>query len=63
MMTTGFKDIFGRELCVSMKCEDQINHVDDIEIIEEDGKFFAKPSGLDAEPLEGVYKGLVITSC
>ncbi|CAI8946075.1 Phage protein [Brevibacillus sp. IT-7CA2] len=62
MKTTGYKDVHGQEIRVGMKCIDQINQVDDIEIIEVNGQYFAKPSGLDGELLSDVHKGLVISS-
>ena len=39
---------------------DTINGVLDIHIVEHDGTYFAKPDGLDAEPLETVCGGLVV---
>jgi len=62
MKSTGYTDVNGQEILVGMKCTDQINQVDDIEIIEANGLYFAKPSGLDGEPLSDVHEGLVITS-
>ena len=39
---------------------DTINGVSDIHIVEQDGIYFAKPDGLDAEPLEAVCGGLIV---
>lgn len=39
---------------------DVINKVSNIHIIKQDGNYFAKPDGLDAEPLESVCDGLVV---
>ena len=40
--------------------KDIINNVSDIHIVERNRFYFAKPDGLDAEPLEEVCRGLVI---
>lgn len=40
--------------------KDIINNVSDIHIIERNGFYFAKPEGLDIEPLEEVCSGLVV---
>lgn len=39
---------------------DVVNDVSDIYIIKQNNNYFAKPEGLDAEPLENVCNGLVI---
>lgn len=39
---------------------DVINNVSDIHIVEQDGNYFAKPDGLDAEPLDSVCNSLVV---
>lgn len=39
---------------------DVVNSVSDIHIIEQNGNYFAKPDGLDAEPLESVCDGFVV---
>jgi hypothetical protein len=59
---TGYLDIEGKMLCVGMICVDEANKVADIEIVEEDGVFYASPTGLDAELLSEVHNGLKIRS-
>ena len=39
---------------------DVINNVSDIHIVEQDGNYFVKPDGLDAEPLDSVCNSLVV---
>lgn len=39
--------------------KDVRNKVTDVRIIEIDGNYFAKPDGLDEEPLDSVCNGLV----
>lgn len=60
MKSTGYFDIDGKELLVGTKCKDIIENVDDIEIVEEDGEFYALPEGLDPEPLSRVASDLKI---
>ena len=60
-MKTGYKDIHGFDIKVGSKCIDTKTHEKlVVEIIEEDGKYYAKPEGLDAELIKEVYKGLKV---
>lgn len=54
-----FKDREGRLIDTEKLYMDVRNKVDGIRIIEIDGDYYAKPDGLDEEPLGSVCDGLV----
>lgn len=55
-----FKDREGRLIDTDKLYRDVRNKVDGIRIIEIDGDYYAKPDGLDEEPLGSVCDGLVV---
>lgn len=54
-----FEDKEGNPIDTQKVYTDEKNKVNDIKIIEIDGDYYAKPNGLDEEPLGSVCGGLV----
>lgn len=54
-----YVDANGNPIDIDTLYRDIKNNVEDIQIVEVDGTYFAKPDGLDEELLESVYNGLI----
>lgn len=54
-----YVDANGNPIDINTVYKDIKNDVNDIHIIEVDGKYFARPDGLDEELLEDVCDGLI----
>lgn len=55
-----FEDRDGKSIDTEKMYRDVRNKVDDIRIVEIDGKYYAIPEGLDEEPLECVCNSLIV---
>lgn len=60
MEIKSFLDKNGNPIKIGKIYVDVLNNVPDIHIIEQNGNYFAKPDGLDSEPLESVCGELVV---
>lgn len=54
-----YVDADGNPIDIDTVYKDIKNDVNDIHIVEVDGKYFARPDGLDEELLESVCNGLI----
>jgi hypothetical protein len=58
MKSTGYFDMDNKEIFMGIKYIDVVNKVDEIDIVEYDGVFYAEPEGLDPEKLSDVCDAL-----